>query len=160
MKALILLTAIIGVMFAIPTYLILIFIIPEDAFRISLIAGGLTFLLMFVFLDIHTRLERRKYSKFESKIKLPVFCKASGNFRFDKKVRNGKLYFCEGGMIVIAFLDEKPYKTEELLLQNVEKFEFDGFHADIFVADGRKFFITMPDAPEVQKRLKEKGWVV
>ena len=53
MRAIILLSAMIGVMFAIPTLIILLFILPEYALQISLLAGCLAFILMSIFLATH-----------------------------------------------------------------------------------------------------------
>ena len=118
MRAIILLSAMIGVMFAIPTLIILLFILPEYALQISLLAGCFAFIFMSIFLAIYVALDKRKYDRFESKIRIPVFCKVNGNFRFGKKVRNGNVYFCEEGVIIIALLDEKPYIRETLLLSD------------------------------------------
>ena len=159
MRAVIILSAIIGVTFAIPTYIVLIFILPEYALQISLLAGGFAFILMSIFLAIHIALDKMKYAKFESKIKIPVFCKVNGTFRFGKKVRNGNVYFCEEGVIIIALLDEKPYIRETLLLSDVEKISVDGFALLILMKDGKEYSATVPTAAELETSLAEKGWL-
>ncbi len=161
MKAVMFLSAIVAVMFALPTYLILLFVIPDKALEISLISGVITFLMMFLCLDIHTKLDDRKYSKFESKLKSRVFCKAKGNFLTENwKVINGALFFCEDGKIVIAFLDEKPHMTEEIMLSDIETIYFDGLnHISITAKDGRGFFITTADADKIRDALAQKGWI-
>lgn len=159
MRAIILLSAMIGVMVAIPTLIILLFILPEYALQISLLAGCFAFILMSIFLAIHSVLDKRKYAKFESKIKTPVFCKANGIFRFDKKVRNGNVYFCEEGVIIISLLDEKPYIREVLLLSDVEKLSVEGFFLLILMKDGTSYSATISTAAELETSLAEHGWM-
>ena len=159
MRAIILLSAIIGIAFAIPTLIILLFILPEYALQISLLAGCFAFILMSIFLAIHVALDKRKYDRFESKIRIPVFCKVNGNFRVGKKVRNGNVYFCEEGVIIIALLDEKPYIRETLLLSDVEKISVDGYSLLILMKDGKEYSATVPTAAELETSLAEKGWI-
>ena len=159
MRAIILLSAMIGVMLAIPTLIILLFILPEYALQISLLAGCFAFILMSIFLAIHSVLDKRKYAKFESKIKAPVFCKANGNFIFGKKVRNGNVYFCEEGVIIISLLDEKPYIREVLLLSDVEELSVDGFFLLILMKDGTSYSATVSTAAELETSLAEHGWM-
>ena len=159
MRAIIFLSAIIAIAFAIPTLIILLFILPEYALQISLIAGCFAFILMSIFLAINVALDKRKYSRFESKIKTPVFFKANGNFRFGKKVRNGNVYFCEDGVIIIALLDEKPYIREALLLSDVEKLSVDGFSLLILMKDGTSYSATVSTAAELETSLAKHGWM-
>lgn len=159
MRAIIFLSAIIAIAFAIPTLIILLFILPEYALQISLIAGCFAFILMSILLAINVALDKRKYAKFESKIKTPVFFKANGNFRFGKKVRNGNVYFCEDGVIIIALLDEKPYIREALLLSDVEKLSVDGFSLLILMKDGTSYSATVSTAAELETSLAEHGWM-
>lgn len=159
MRAVLLLSAIIGVFFAIPTLIILLFVLPEFALQISLLAGCFAFILMSISLAIHSVLDKRKYAQFESKIKTPVFFKANGNFRFGKKVRNGNVYFCEEGVIIISMLDEKPYIREVLLLSDVEKLSVDGFSLLILMKDGTSYSATVSTAAELETSLTEHGWI-
>ena len=159
MRAIIFLSAIIAIAFAIPTLIILLFILPEFALQISLIAGCFAFILMSIFLAINVALDKRKYAKFESKIKTPVFFKANGNFIFGKKVRNGNVYFCEDGVIIIALLDEKPYIREALLLSDVEKLSVYGFSLLILMKDGTSYSATVSTAAELETSLAKHGWM-
>lgn len=159
MRAIIILSAMIGVMFAIPTLIILLFVLPEYALQISFLAGCFAFILMSIFLAIHVALDKRKYAEFESKIRIPVFCRAKANFTFGKKVRNGNVYFCEEGVIIIALLDEKPYIRETLLLSDVEKISVDGYSLLILMKDGKEYSATVPTAAELETSLAEKGWI-
>lgn len=159
MRAIIFLSAIIAIAFAIPTLIILLFILPEYALQISLIAGCFAFILMSIFLAINVALDKRKYARFESKIKTPVFFKANGNFIFGKKVRNGNVYFCEDGVIIIALLDEKPYIREALLLSDVEQLSVDGFSLLILMKDGTSYSATVSTAAELETSLAKHGWM-
>lgn len=61
--------------------------------------------------------------------------------------------------IVCASLDEKPLAVEVLLLQNIEKYEFDHIHMNIYINDGRVFLITISDAPKILEILKKRDWI-
>ena len=101
----------------------------------------------------------KKYAEFEKEITSPIFYKTNGNFNLGNgKVKNGNIYFCEVGIVCLC-LDEKPYTLDEILLQDVDRYQFDDVHLNIFTKDGRLFVITLPDAKNVIKTLKEKDWI-
>lgn len=146
------------IFFAAGTYIILRFVLPEGALILSAAAGLLFGMLLFLSLLVHDKWMNRKYSEFERTILSPVFFKTSGNFNLGSGVRNGKIYFCERG-IVCASLDEKPLAVEVLLLENIEKYEFDDIHMNIYVNDGRTFLITTADASGIPSLLKSREWI-
>lgn len=57
-------------------------------------------------------------------------------------------------------LDEKPYTLDEILLQDVDHYQFDDIHLNIFTKDERVSVITLSDAKNVIKTLREKDWIV
>jgi hypothetical protein len=101
----------------------------------------------------------KRYAKFEKEITSPIFYKTNGNFNLGNgKVKNGNVYFCEAGIVCVC-LEEKPYTLDEILLQDIERFQFDNIHLNIFAKDGRMFVLTAPDAAKIIEVLRQKGWV-
>lgn len=46
-----------------------------------------------------------------------------------------------------------------MLLPQIERYEFDQSHMNVFTKDGRNFLITTPDAQEILGVLKEAKWI-
>ena len=147
-----------GSLFALLAYLLLRSIIPEAAVTLSVSAGFLFGSMLFLALLVHDKWMNRTYSKFEAKIQSRIFFKTSGNFNLGGIVRNGRIYFCDDG-IVCASLDEKPWAVETVLLQRIERYAFDHIHINIYVDDGRVFLITTSDAPKILEILKKRDWI-
>ena len=159
MKAKALLSAITGFFFGLITYFLLQYLEMDNALLISVFAGLLFYILLFVFLLVYGKIMDKKYAEFEKEITSPIFYKTNGNFNLGNgKVKNGNIYFCEAGIVCLC-LDEKPYTLDEILLQDVDRYQFDDIHLNIFTKDGRLFVITLPDAKNVIKTLKEKDWI-
>ena len=53
-------------------------------------------------------------------------------------------------------INRKVNTLEEILVQDVDYYQFDDIHLNIFTKDGRLFVITLPDAKNVIKTLKKK----
>lgn len=157
MKKYWILSAVGGLMFAIPTFLILIFIMPEVALQLSIAAGLLFMLLLFAYFVIHERLMNKKFAKFEATITSPVLYKTNGNIRLGKKVINGNVYFCDSG-VVFASLEEKPYVIQHLLFEDIKMWEFVFIHVNIHMKDGKIYQYQIPDVPQAQEILEEKEW--
>lgn len=158
MKAKIFLSVFCGALFGIMTFLICIFILPEEALGLALMTGVLFALFLFPVLIYDEKKTNKKYLKLEKEIESVVFYKANGNFNLGKTVRNGNIYFCENGIIFASF-DAKPFAVEEVLIPFIEKYEFDDIHINIYTKDERKFLITTADAKEILKVLKDKKWI-
>ena len=159
MKAKALLSAITGFFFGLITYFLLQYLEMDDALLISGLGGFLFYILLFVFLLVYGKIMDKKYAEFEKEITYPVFYKTNGNFNLGNgKVKNGNVYFCEAGIVCLC-LDEKPYTLDEILLQDVDRYQFDDIHLNIFTKDGTLFVMTLPEAKNVIKTLKEKDWI-
>ena len=159
MKAKALLSAITGFFFGLITYFLLQYLQMDDALLIAVFGGLLFYILLFVFLLVYGKVMDKKYAEFEKEITSPIFYKTNGNFNLGNgKVKNGNIYFCEAGIVCLC-LDEKPYTLDEILLQDVDRYQFDDIHLNIFTKDGRLFVIALPDAKNVIKTLKEKDWI-
>ena len=160
MKAKILLSAITGFFFGLITYFLLQYSETDDALLISVFGGLLFYLLLFIFFLVYGKMMDKKYAEFEKEITSPIFYKTNGNFNLGNgKVKNGNIYFCEAGIVCLC-LDEKPYTLDEILLQDVDHYQFDDIHLNIFTKDERVFVITLSDAKNVIKTLREKNWIV
>ena len=156
MKAKALLSAITGFFFGLITYFLLQYLQMDDALLISGLGGFLFYILLFVFLLVYGKIMDKKYAEFEKEITSPIFYKTNGNFNLGNgKVKNGNIYFCEAGIVCLC-LDEKPYALDEILVQDIDYYQFDDIHLNIFTKDGRLFVITLPDAKNIIKVLNEK----
>ena len=159
MKAKALLSAITGFFFCLITYSLLQYLEMDDALSISVVGGLLVCILLFVFLLVYAKIMVKKYAEFEKEINSSIFYKTNGNFNLGNgKVKNGNIYFCEAGIVCVCF-DEKPYTLDEILLQDIDYYQFDDMHLNIFTKDGRLFVISLPNAKDVIKTLKEKDWI-
>ncbi len=159
MKAKAVLSAIAGFFFALITYFLLQYLEIQEALLISVFGGLLYYILLLLFLLVYGKIMDKRYAKFEEEITSPIFYKTNGNFNLGNgKVKNGNIYFCEAGIVCLC-LDEKPYTLDEILLQDVDHYQFDNIHLNIFTKDGRLFVVTLPDAKNVIKTLKEKDWI-
>ena len=155
------LSVICGSLFALLANLLLRSIIPELAVTLSVSAGFLFGSILFLALLVHDKWMNRKYFKFESTIQSRIFFKTSGNFNLGGLVRNGRIYFCDDG-IMCASLDESPQAVEAVetvQLQRIERYAFDHIHMNIYIDDGRVFLITTPDAPKILEILKKRDWI-
>ena len=124
MKAKLVLSAITGFLFALITYFLLQYLEIQDAFWISVFAGLLFYILLLSFLLIYEKITDKKYAEFEKEITSPVFYKTNGNFNLGNgKVKNGNIYFCRAGIVCVC-LDEKPYTLDEILIQDIDSYEF------------------------------------
>ena len=160
MKAKAILSAITAFFFGLITYFVLQYIEEPDAFLFAVISGLLFYLMLFVFLIIHEKVMNKKYAEFEKKILSPIFHKTNGNYKLHNgKIKNANIYFCEDGIAFIS-LDEKPYVIEEIHKSNIYRIQCDDIHFNINTSDGKFYIITMPDAKEVFRKLKERDWIV
>jgi hypothetical protein len=160
MKAKAILSAIMGFFFGLTTYFVLRYIEESDAFLFAVIGGLFFYIVLLVFLIIHEKVMNKKYAEFEKKIFSPIFHKTNGNFKlYNGKIKNANIYFCEDGIALIS-LDEKPYIMEEIQRSNIYSIQCDEIHFNINTSDGKFYIITMPDAKEVFRKLKERDWIV
>lgn len=160
MKTKAVLSAITGFLFGLITYFLLRYLELDDALLISAWGGLLFYILLLSFLLVYGKIMDKKYAKFEKEITSPVFYKTNGNFNLGNgKIKNGNIYFCEAGIVCIC-LDDKPYTLDEILLQDIDHYQFDDAHLNIFAKDGRIFVVTVPDAKKIMKVLERKKWIL
>ena len=114
--------------------------------------------MLLVSLRIYSKVIKKRYERFEKAIISPIFYKTNGNITFGKSVVNSNIYFCEGG-IVFASFEEKPYRMQELMLDNIDGFTYDKIHLSILTKDKEVFLFTISDVSRVIDELKKKGWI-
>lgn len=159
MKAKAILSAFAGFLFGLIGYFVLLLLDIEQPFLLAAFSGLLFALLLFPVLGIYEVIVGRRYTKFEKDIVSPIFYQTGTLIALNKKtVRNGRVYFCETGIVIIS-LDEKPYLLEEILLQNIVKYHFDNIHLNIVTNDGRAFFLTLPNVQETLTALRKHNWI-
>ena len=159
MKAKAVLSVITGFFFGLIGYFVLLLLNIDQPFQLAALSGLLFALLLFPVLVVYGNIMDKRYAKFEKEITSPIFYKTNGNFNLGNgKVKNGNVYFCEDGIVCVC-LEDKPYTLDEILLQDIERFQFDNIHLNIFAKDGRIFILTAPDAAKIIEVLRQKGWV-
>ena len=159
MKGKVFLSAFAGFLFGLMGYFVLRLFDVDQPFQLAVISGLLFALLLLPVLVINGNIMDKRYAKFEKNITSPIFYKTNGNFILDNgKVKNGNIYFCEAGIVCVC-LDEKPYSLDEILLQDIERYQCDNIHLNIFAKDGREFVLTTPDAANIIKVLEQKEWI-
>lgn len=155
---LIIVSVISGSIFGLITYIILIMIEPEIASILSWISGLLFCILLLWILVIASKINEKRYLEFEKNINSEIFYKTNGNFTTANGVVNGNVYFCERGIVFVS-LDKKPYVVDEVLVEDIQRYEIDNIHFNIYTKDWKKYFIVIPDADNVLQVLKEKHWI-
>ena len=159
MKAKVILSAFTGFLFGLIGYFVLLLLDIDQPFQLAVASGLLFALLLFPVLVVCGNIMDKRYAKFEKEITSPIFYKSNGNFNLGNgKVKNGNIYFCESGIVCVC-LEDKPYTLDEILLQDIERYQFDDIHLNIFAKDGRIFVITLPDAQKIIEVLREKDWI-
>ena len=159
MKAAAFVAAFCGILFALIGYFVLLLLDIDQPFQLAVICGPLFAIVLFSVLVIYQNIMDKRYAKFEKEITSPIFYKANGNFNLGNgKVKNGNIYFCEAGIVCIC-LEDKPYSLDEILLHDIERYQFDNVHLNIFAKDGRVFVLTTPDAAKIIEVLRQKEWL-
>ena len=158
MKGRIFLSLFCGIVFGSIAYLVVSLFFSEYAFLYALVGGALFTLFLNVFLTIHEKWTDKRYSAIEKEIKSPIFYTANGNFDLGTEVRNGRIYFCEEGIVCVS-LDKKPHACDVIPLSDIDRYEFDSIHMNLYLKDGRAFCIILPDANVVLEELKNKNWI-
>ena len=159
MKAKIFLSAFAGFLFGLIGYFALLLFGIDQPFQLAALCGLLFALLLFPVLVVYQNIMDKRYAKFEKEITSPIFYKTNGNFNLGNgKVKNGNIYFCDAGIVCVC-LEDKPYSLDEILLQDIERYQFDSIHLNIFAKDGRVFVLTTPDAAKIIDALRQKEWI-
>ena len=159
MKAKAILSVFMGFLFGLLGYFALLLLDIDQSFQLAVISGLLFALLLFPVLIVYGNIMDKRYAKFEKEITSSIFYRTNGNFNLgNSKVKNGNIYFCEAGIVCVC-LEEKPYTLDEILLQDIERFQFDNIHLNIFAKDGRVFVLTTPDAAKIIEVLRQKEWI-
>lgn len=160
MNSIMLLSVLIGGLFAVATGLILYYSgeTPTSTILLSLFSGGFGGFVLHMILSIADRRTNKRYAALEKDIRSPIFYKTNGNFILEKSVKNGNIYFCDDGLVFIS-VDYKPVVREDIPLSNISRVDFDGAHVKIRTEDDRIFLIMIPDVAKVREVLRGKRWI-
>lgn len=159
MKAKVILSAFTSFLFGLITFFVLNLLNIDNVLVLSVIAGLITYLLLFPYLILHEKMMNKKYAEIEKKITSPIFYKTNTNFDLGRgEIKNGNLYFCEDGIVCVC-VETKPYVFQQIPLHNIERYQFDDIHLNIFVSDGRVLVATACNVREIIEVLREKQWI-
>ncbi len=159
MKKEFLLATFMGVLFFVITYVIILVISPKIALVLALLSGVLFYLAIFVIILIHKIMLAKKEKELEKTFSSPFFYKTNGNFYLaNGKVENVTVYFFETGILCVCF-SEKHGLFEKIQVQEINGYEYDQIHLNLYTCNGRVYQMILPDAEEVITRLREKGWL-
>ena len=161
MKGIYILSAVLGAVFAIIAYLFCGTFLPNDKatqILLAILVGTLTTLLLSATITIIVKREQRKYNEIEKTFKSKYFYKANGNFYLGTGTRNGNIYFFDEGIVFVSI--EKPVAVEEILLNDIEKYEIGIGRLNVHAKDGRLYCIAVPNTEELVKELRNKNWII
>lgn len=141
------------------TYVILLFVLPEEALTLATFAGSAFGLILYGYLVLHSRRMDRIYSEFAKTLPEGVLLQTNGNFRIDNgRVRNGNLYIY-ADLIVVASLDEKPHFIERIPRDRVEFLRLESGLLNLSIRDGSTLSFMLPDIRSVETDLRNHNWL-
>ena len=153
------LSAFLGFSFGFIGFVVFLLLGIDQPFLLAVISGLLFALVLFSVLVVYGYITDKRYAEFEKEITSPVFYKTNANFNLGNgKVKNGNIYFCEAGIVCVC-LEDKPYSLDKILLQDIERYQFDNIHLNIFTKDGSVFVLTTPDAAKIIGALRQNKWI-
>ena len=159
MTGIIILSILLGIFFAVFTFIICSFVSPESAFACAIFAGAVFTLLCSICMSISQKRANKRYAAVEKELAIPFFYKSNGNFKMGTKVDNGTVYFCED-KVVFVFLRSRNNICEEVEKNNIERFEFDKSQTNLYTKDGRSYFMLLNDfKTDLKALLTEKNWI-
>lgn len=159
MSGIIILSILLGIFFAVITFIICLFVNPEIALVCAIMAGALFSLLSSICMSISEKRASKRYAAVEEELMIPFFYKSNGNIKMGKSVDNATVYFCED-KIVFVFLRARNHICEEVEKNNIERFEFDRSQTSIYTKDGRSYFMILNDfGTDLKALLTEKDWI-
>lgn len=159
MKAKVFVSALSGFFFGLIGYFIFLLLSIDEPFQLSVVCGSVFALLILPAMVVIQAIAERRYAKFEKEIHSPIFYQTGTLIALDEKtVRNGKVYFCEAGILLVN-MDEKPYLAEEIPLPHIARYDCDSIHLNIITHDGRALVLTFPNIQEAITILRKRGWI-
>lgn len=159
MKSKIILSNVMGLFAGLTAYFIITLFEMEFAFLTSVLFGSLFSTAVFIIFLVNEKIMSKRSKEFEKHISAPVFYKTTGNFDLGNgKTKLCNIYFCDTGILTVCF-DKKPYTLDAISPDDIDSYQFDNIHLNIFTKDGRAFFITLSDSMKVIDALKNKGWI-
>lgn len=105
------------------------------------------------------RREEARYAQIEARISEPIFLKISGNLKGADRVRNGRIYFTDRGLVV-ACLEGKFHYCAKIPLSEIAGIRFDEYRIAISTKDDREFWMLTENPAAIRAALREKNWVL
>lgn len=127
--------------------------------EMSLFLGAVFALLLYPALIWSEKRREKIYRTFEASLTTPIFYKVNGNVSLKTGVKNGNLYFCEGG-VVIALLNEKPTFLEIIPREDIAGFQFERVYLVIHTVDGYSFTVASAEVEALREILIQKNWIL
>lgn len=159
MTHLVFLAAAAGLFFGGCTYVILLFLLPEEALTLATFAGSAFGLILYGYLVLHSRRMDRVYAEFAKTLPADILFQTNGNFRIDNgRVRNGNLYIYRD-LIVCVSLDEKPHYIERIPRDRIERLWVENGLLNLSIRDGSTLSFMLPDIRTVETDLHKHNWL-
>lgn len=154
------LSSVIGIIFAILSYLVLSFVAPDNALLLAALAGLLMILLMFPIFIITDKVGNLKYNKFEKSISDKIIHKIGANIQTEKGVRFAKIYLTEKGLIIASSI-KKNIVGEFLPFCNIYKIITDKLVSiEIYTRDNKMLNMASPEASELLDAINKVSRIV
>ena len=118
-------SSIVGILFGIASFIIFMFIFPDDALLLALLTGLLTVVMCFPVLIIMQKLGDLKYRKIEKDIKSEIIHAIHANVMTGGKTIYAKVYFTDMGIIFAAF-EKKKLLLDRIYFKDMAKVVTDG----------------------------------
>ena len=157
MQGKIFLSLIIGTVMGAVTLLVTLFLVPDLALPLAVLALSAVAIAMHLVLSlIETRLNKQ-FAKIEQMLQSPVIYKTVANFNLGSGEVNGRVYVCRDG-IVLATVDQTPYAVQHIPSDQLARCEQNDMYLHLYTKAGREYRLMMPDAPEVVKIIRKSYW--
>ncbi len=157
MKGTIFVSIVVGAVGGVAALVVGLLLAPEMALLLGLLAFALISLALHVIMSITGARMNKQFAKIERTLQSPVIYQTIANFNLGSGVVNGKVYLCRD-CIVFASVDQTPYAVQEIAAEQIARYEQDEIHLYLYVKDGRKYHLVLPDAPEVVRVIREHYW--
>lgn len=145
--------------FAIVINMVLKTILPEEALLLSVVFGGLTYILMFVALAVENRINNKKYREVEEQFGDVCFLKRDGYLVTAKKGRCCRIYFCDFG-IAFASFDKKPHILHVVKAENILKYQTDMKFLYIYTKNEGMLCFKISNINQIIKAIRDKHWIL
>lgn len=148
-------STIVGILFGIASFIIFMFIFPDDAPLLALLTGLLTVIMCFPTLIIMQKLDDLKYRKIENDIKSEIIHSIHANVMTGAKTIYAKVYFTDSA-IIFAAVEKKQLLVDRICFSDMAKVVTDGsVSLEIQMKNSSVFRLLSAGVSEVMPLLKK-----